>query len=91
LRKEVLSRNLVRRSTAWWWSRLIASWWSSSVETSLLDHRLVLPASVFLGAGFLAVCVVRARTLMAPMELPVGIITTMLGGPFFAWMLLRTQ
>lgn len=55
------------------------------------DHRLVLPASIFLGAGFLVVCDVLARTVMAPMELPVGIITAMIGGPFFLWMLLRKR
>jgi len=55
------------------------------------DHRLVLPASIFLGAGFLVVCDVVARTVMAPMELPVGIITAMIGGPFFLWMLLRKR
>lgn len=55
------------------------------------DHRLVLPASIFLGAGFLVACDVLARTLMAPMELPVGIVTAMIGGPFFLWMLLRKR
>jgi len=55
------------------------------------DHRLVLPASAFLGAGFLVACDVLARTLMAPMELPVGIVTAMIGGPFFLWMLIRKR
>jgi iron complex transport system permease protein len=51
------------------------------------DHRLVLPASIFFGAGFLVVCDVIARTAIAPMELPVGVITALLGGPFFLWLL----
>ena len=46
------------------------------------DHRVVLPAAAFLGAAFLVACDVAARTLMAPLELPVGVITAMLGGPF---------
>ncbi len=55
------------------------------------DHRVVLPASAFLGAVFLVICDVGARTLMAPVELPVGVITAMLGGPFFLWLLIRSR
>jgi iron complex transport system permease protein len=55
------------------------------------DNRLVLPASAFLGAAFLVVCDVAARTLLSPMELPVGVITAMLGGPFFLWLLVRSR
>ena len=55
------------------------------------DHRLVLPASAFLGAAFLVTCDVGARTLMAPVELPVGVITAILGGPFFLWLLIRSR
>lgn len=53
------------------------------------DHRLVLPASVFLGASFLIICDTFARTIIAPTEIPVGVITAMLGGPFFFWLLKR--
>lgn len=53
------------------------------------DHRLVLPASALFGAAFLVLCDVGARTLLAPMELPVGILTAMVGGPFFLWLLIR--
>jgi len=53
------------------------------------DHRLVLPASTYLGAAFLVGCDVGARTLLSPMELPVGVITALLGGPFFLWLLVR--
>jgi iron complex transport system permease protein len=53
------------------------------------DHRLVLPASTLFGAAFLILCDVAARTLIAPMVLPVGILTAMIGGPFFLWLLIR--
>ena len=46
------------------------------------DHRLVLPASMFFGAAFLVGCDVIARTVLAPLELPVGIITAVIGGRF---------
>jgi iron complex transport system permease protein len=55
------------------------------------DHRLVLPASLFLGAAFLVACDALARTVVAPLELPVGIITALIGGPFFLWLLLRNR
>lgn len=53
------------------------------------DHRIVLPASALFGAAFLVSCDVAARTLLAPMELPVGVLTAMIGGPFFLWLLIR--
>lgn len=52
------------------------------------DHRLVLPMSCALGAAFLVCCDVVARTVMPPLELPVGIITALIGGPFFLYMLI---
>ena len=52
------------------------------------DHRLVLPVSVLLGGTFLVACDVIARTVFAPIELPVGIITAVIGGPFFLWLLI---
>jgi len=55
------------------------------------DHRLVLPASALFGAAFLVACDVGARTVMAPIELPVGIITALIGGPFFLWLLVRKR
>ncbi len=55
------------------------------------DHRIVLPASALFGAAFLIGCDVVARTVMAPVELPVGIITAIIGGPFFLWLLLREK
>jgi iron complex transport system permease protein len=53
------------------------------------DHRLVLPAAALFGAAFLVGCDLLARTLMAPIELPVGVITAIIGGPFFLWLLIR--
>ena len=55
------------------------------------DHRIVLPASAFFGAAFLVAADVVARTAMAPVELPVGIITALIGGPFFLWLLVRQR
>jgi iron complex transport system permease protein len=55
------------------------------------DHRLVLPASALFGAAFLIACDVVARTIMAPIELPVGVITALVGGPFFLWLLVRKR
>ncbi len=54
-----------------------------------VDHRRLLPAAALFGGAFLVVCDTGARTLMAPVELPVGVITAFLGGPFFLWLLLR--
>jgi iron complex transport system permease protein len=54
-----------------------------------VDHRLVLPASALFGGAFLVMCDLGARTLLAPLEIPVGVITAMLGGPFFLWLLVR--
>jgi iron complex transport system permease protein len=54
-----------------------------------VDHRLVLPASALFGAAFLVACDLLARTLLAPVEIPVGVVTAMIGGPFFLWLLVR--
>jgi iron complex transport system permease protein len=51
------------------------------------DHRLLIPCSFFVGAAFLTACDAVARTVLAPSELPVGVITAILGGPFFIWLL----
>ena len=53
------------------------------------DHRVVLPGSALFGAAFLIACDVIARTALAPIELPVGVITALVGGPFFLWLLVR--
>lgn len=54
-----------------------------------VDHRVVLPASTLFGAAFLVVCDLGARTVLAPVEIPVGVVTAILGGPFFLWLLVR--
>jgi iron complex transport system permease protein len=53
------------------------------------DHRVVLPSAILFGAAFLIGCDVVARTIMAPLDLPVGVITALIGGPFFLWLLVR--
>lgn len=53
------------------------------------DHRLIMPASVALGAMLMLVADLIARTVMSPLELPVGAITAMIGTPVFAYMLMR--
>lgn len=53
------------------------------------DHRLLLPASFLAGGIFLCWADTLARTLLAPAELPVGIITAFFGGPFFLFLLYR--
>jgi iron complex transport system permease protein len=55
------------------------------------DHRVVLPASVLFGAAFLVACDVLSRTIMAPVEIPVGVITAIIGGPFFLWLLVSSS
>jgi len=53
------------------------------------DHRVLLPASALFGAAFLVGCDLLARTVIAPVEIPVGVVTALLGGPFFLWLLVR--
>jgi len=53
------------------------------------DHRYLIPATLLFGGSFLVICDTLARLIIAPAELPVGVITTLLGGPFFLWLLMR--
>ena len=55
------------------------------------DHRLLLPASALLGGALLTVADTAARTLAAPLELPIGVLTALIGGPFFIALLLRLR
>jgi iron complex transport system permease protein len=55
------------------------------------DHRVLVPASFFLAAAFLVLCDTAARSLFSPAEIPVGVITALLGGPFFIWLLRRSR
>jgi iron complex transport system permease protein len=47
------------------------------------DHRWLIPASAIGGGAFLVLCDALARTIMAPVEIPVGVVTALAGGPFF--------
>jgi iron complex transport system permease protein len=51
------------------------------------DHRVLLPASIFVGATFMVWTDTAARSLIAPTEIPVGIITAICGAPFFLYLL----
>ena len=55
------------------------------------DHRLLLPASALGGATLLLMADLAARTLVIPAELPLGVVTSLVGGPFFLWLLHRTR
>jgi iron complex transport system permease protein len=54
------------------------------------DHRKLFPAVILLGGTFMVICDGLARTLLAPVEMPAGLITSLLGGPFFLWLLLKS-
>ena len=54
-------------------------------------HRLLLPASVLAGAVTLVMADLLARVVLAPVEIPVGIVTALAGGPFFIWLLVRKE
>ncbi|WP_449202373.1 FecCD family ABC transporter permease [Actinomadura geliboluensis] len=53
------------------------------------DHRRALPAAALLGAAFLIAADLAARTLISPEEIPVGILTALVGGPFFLYLMRR--
>lgn len=53
------------------------------------SYRVIVPLSALVGAAFLSTVDIGARTLAAPAELPVGVITAFVGAPFFAWVLWR--
>ncbi|MGY6632209.1 MAG: iron chelate uptake ABC transporter family permease subunit, partial [Alkalilacustris sp.] len=55
------------------------------------DHRFLLPAAALLGAALLVLSDILARTIIAPAELPIGIVTAVLGAPVFLWILLRRR
>ncbi len=60
-------------------------------ETAGADHRTLLPASVLFGAAFLTLCDAFGRTVLAPADLPAGVVTALLGGPGLIWILHREQ
>ncbi|WP_162241109.1 iron ABC transporter permease [Pseudomonas sp. Leaf58] len=53
------------------------------------DHRVVLPASLLAGGGLMLFADLAARLLLAPAELPIGIVTALIGAPFFLLLLIR--
>ncbi len=55
------------------------------------DHRILISASLLMGATFLVLCDSLSRIIVSPAELPVGIITAMCGGPFFLYLMSRKK
>jgi len=55
------------------------------------DHRRLLPHAALLGAGLLVLADLVSRTIVAPAELPIGILTALFGSPVFLWILLRQK
>jgi len=55
------------------------------------DHRLLLPVAALAGASFLVIADLLARMVLAPMEVPVGVITAIIGAPFFLYLLRRSR
>jgi len=55
------------------------------------DYRLLLPMSLLGGAVYVVLADTLARTLLAPTEIPLGVVTALLGAPFFAWLLHRSK
>ena len=55
------------------------------------DHRWLLPSSLLSGAILLLVADTLARTVVAPAEMPVGLLTSLIGGPWFLWLILRRR
>jgi iron complex transport system permease protein len=55
------------------------------------DHRVLLPASALLGAALLVLSDLAARVVLAPAELPLGVVTALIGGPFFLSLVVRAR
>ncbi len=53
------------------------------------SHRISLPGSALFGAAFLVLADLAARSVLSPRELPIGVVTALVGAPFFAWLLIR--
>jgi iron complex transport system permease protein len=56
-----------------------------------IDHRWLLPACALLGASLLLVADVASRFLIPPQEIPVGVMTALLGTPFFVYLARRNM
>jgi len=55
------------------------------------DHRLLLPASALMGAAFLLLCDIFSKVILAPKEIPIGVITSFIGVPFFIYVLKNSR
>jgi len=55
------------------------------------DHKLLLPVSVLMGAAFLLLCDIFSKTILAPREIPIGVITSFIGVPFFIYILKKSR
>lgn len=55
------------------------------------QSKVQMPFCMLLGAAFLTLCDLLARTLFSPFEIPVGLVLSLLGGPFFLWLLIRQK
>ena len=56
-----------------------------------IKHKIIGPAAFLLGGSFLVACDTCSRTILAPIEIPVGVLTSMIGAPFFLWLLLTRR
>jgi len=56
-----------------------------------VDHRALLPMASVVGAGFLVIADLVARTIVSPSELPVGVVTAFCGAPFFLYLLMHSR
>jgi iron complex transport system permease protein len=55
------------------------------------DHRRLLPSSILLGSTLILVADIISRTAVVPAELPIGVVTSCIGGPFFLWLLINKR
>ncbi|MGC4108755.1 MAG: iron ABC transporter permease [Thermomicrobiales bacterium] len=55
------------------------------------DHRRLLPCAALMGASLLLIADLVSRTIVQPLELPIGVVTSLIGGPFFLWLLIKTR
>ena len=55
------------------------------------DHRHLLPLSMIIGGGYLVLADLIARTIINPQELPIGVITALIGAPVFAMLLIKER
>jgi len=62
----------------------VRMWWG-------VDYRRIIPLSILGGASALLFADVLARVVIAPQELPLGIVTALVGAPFFLWVLRRAK